>query len=155
MNVDELHAELEGSRRDIREGCHSVDIVHFRTAQPWMQRPVQAAFVVHVKPSARLDAATAASALTFYAAAAMPFGYQRVHPVLSASAAAEAEAAVDERTVFASDSDDTYYPTLNGVLMKHSAQYRRNKEDELDRKLQLLAHAYGEQGSEGGEDEES
>ena len=156
MNADELQEELEGSRRDIREGCRSVDILHYRTAQPWMHQPVQAAFVILVKQSARFvpsPAVLATSALTFYAAAAMPFGYQRIHPVLSAGTAVGA--AVDERTVFASDSDDTYYPTLNGVLMKHSAQYRMNKEDELNRKLQLLADAYGERGSEGEEDERS
>ena len=157
MHADELREELEGSRRDIREGCRSVDILHYRTAQPWMQRPVQAAFVILVKPSARFEpttAVSATSALTFYAAAAMPFGYQRIHPVLSTSAAA-AEAAVDERTAFASDSDASYCPTLNGLLMKHSVQYRMNKEDELNRKLQLLADSYGEEGSEGEEGEES
>ena len=149
MNVDELHEEMEGSKRDIQEACDSVDIVYYHTTQPWMQQPIQAAFVIHIKhptSSSCTLPTVPVSPLTLYAAAAMPHGYQRIHLATSDSAGAKA---INERTAFTYDSDATYYPTLNGVMMTHSGQYRSNKEDEMTRKLQLLAVAHGDDDGDG------
>ena len=149
MNVDELHDEMEGSKRDIQEACDSVHIMYYHTTQPWMQRQyVQAALVIHIKHPARPSSATPttpASPLVLYAAATMPHGYQRIHPP---AGHIRASGVVDESTVFTYGSDATYYPTLNGLLMTHSEQYRVNKEGELARKLQLLAAAHGDEDAE-------
>lgn len=144
MNAVELREEMEGSKLDIREACESVNIHYYHATQPWMQQPVQAAFIIHIKPSTLSSPApptTTVPPLLLYAGAAMPHGYRRIH--LTAGSPGEA---VVESTAFSYDGDATCYPTLNGLLMRHSVQYRHNKEDELTRKLTLLAAAPADEG---------
>ena len=146
MNAHELRDEMEGSVRDIQAACTAVTITYHTTQQPWMTHNTQATFTVHIKPPVHPTTpittpppSNPAPPLTIYAAAAMPHGYQRIHP----AAGTDEHACVDERTVFVYDVDGVCYPTLNALLMRHCGQYRANKEDELTRKLQLLADVHG------------
>ena len=145
MNADELRDEMEGSARDIQAACTAVTITYHATQQPWMQRSTQATFAITIKPpthhtvnTTTAQPTTHSPPLTVYAAAAMLHGYQRIHP----AAVADGHAVVDERTVFVYDVDGTCYPTLNALLMRHSGQYRANKEEELTRKLHMLVTAH-------------
>ena len=149
MNADELREEMEGSKRDIQQACDTVHILYYTTHQPWMQRTTQAMFTINVKqhnqPSSSPSTIPTTSPLLVYAAAAMPHGYQRIHPAAATDGAENAVLTiVNERTVFVYDSDAACFPTLNGLLMRHCAQYKENKEQELASKLQLLAATYGE-----------
>ena len=157
MNVDELHEEMEGSKRDIQAACDSVHVLYYRTPQPWMHQPTQAAFIIHITHPTHPSSTTPTTTTTavpppavFYAAAVMPHGYQRIHRVVSGGDGA----VIGESTAFKYDEDVVHYPTLNGLMMRHSGQYKTNKENELATKLQALAASHGQREEEEEEEEE-
>jgi hypothetical protein len=144
MNEEELRQELEGSRLDAQAACTRVTVRYLphytaQTEPAWMsQHPVQAIITCHIAaaPSPPPPAASAASSSPhlIHVAACMPSGYVLLHRDVE-----EGEPDIEQGCRF--DAPLRFFPSLNGLLLAHSAQYVANKEAEVTRKLQVVLAA--------------
>ena len=166
MNEEELREELEGSRLDVQAACTRVCIRSLprytaQTAPAWMtQHPVQAIITCHIAPPSSPPAAASslsqpasasdAASPILHAAACMPAGYALLHcdgaeAEADAERTSDAEAAASSASCWRFDAPLRFFPSLNGLLLHHSAQYTANKQAELTRKLQALTAAQQEE----------
>jgi len=166
MQNRELIKECEASKKDVLEGCQSVNIHYYSDHQEWMNDyHIQAVFQIIIRP--KPTTTTGGRMITsdsniIYVGCHMPHGYIRLSSTISA-ANCSSDIGDDSNVVSGKifdagklliSSECYYYPSLNSLLMDISLDYMYHKEQELSGKLEILRKSQSEQSSNNEEEDD-